>query len=64
MKLMDNLSLIEFPFLIKLYTKDLVLELCYSKYIINGNFGFWTIQSLNSKRTINEDFAFWTIEKS
>ncbi|KAF3649559.1 NADH-ubiquinone oxidoreductase chain 5 [Capsicum annuum] len=41
MMLMGNLSLIGFPFLIRFYCKDMILDLAYTKYTISGNFAFW-----------------------
>ncbi|KAI3926781.1 hypothetical protein MKW92_014143 [Papaver armeniacum] len=41
MMLMGSLSLIGFPFLTGFYSKDLILELAYTKYTISGNFVFW-----------------------
>ncbi|TYH01814.1 hypothetical protein ES288_A09G089600v1 [Gossypium darwinii] len=35
------LSLIGFPFLTRFYSKDVILELAYTKYTISGNFAFW-----------------------
>ena len=39
--LMGNLSLIGFPFPSRFYSKDVILELTYTKYTISGNFVFW-----------------------
>lgn len=39
--LMGNLSLIGFPFPTGFYSKDVILELAYTKYTISGNFAFW-----------------------
>jgi NADH-ubiquinone oxidoreductase chain 5 len=36
-----SLSLIGFPFCTGFYSKDVILELAYTKYIISGNFAFW-----------------------
>ncbi|KAF4360856.1 hypothetical protein G4B88_000711 [Cannabis sativa] len=41
MMLMGSLSLIGFPFLTRYYSKDVILELAYTKYTISGNFAFW-----------------------
>ena len=41
MMLMCNLSLVGFPFLIGFYSKDVILELAFTKYTISGNFAFW-----------------------
>ncbi|CAN6487201.1 unnamed protein product [Victoria cruziana] len=41
MMLMGSLSLIGSPFLTGFYSKDVILELSYTKYTINGNFAFW-----------------------
>ncbi|CAN6472072.1 unnamed protein product [Victoria cruziana] len=37
----DILSLIGSPFLTGFYSKDVILELAYTKYTISGNFAFW-----------------------
>ncbi|KAI3664420.1 hypothetical protein L1987_88389 [Smallanthus sonchifolius] len=36
-----SLSLIGFPFPTGFYSKDVILELAYTKYTISGNFAFW-----------------------
>ncbi|KAI3933162.1 hypothetical protein MKW92_000709 [Papaver armeniacum] len=41
MMLMGSLSLIGFPFLTGFFSKDVMLELAYTKYTISGNFAFW-----------------------
>ncbi|KAI3830438.1 hypothetical protein MKX03_018128 [Papaver bracteatum] len=41
MMLMGSLYLIGFPFLTEFYSKDVILDLAYTKYAISGNFTFW-----------------------
>jgi NADH-ubiquinone oxidoreductase chain 5 len=41
MMFIGSLSLIGFPFCTRFYSKDVILELAYTKYTINGNFAFW-----------------------
>jgi NADH-ubiquinone oxidoreductase chain 5 len=41
MMFIGNLSLIGFPFCTGFYSKDVILELAYTKYTISGNFAFW-----------------------
>nr|GFB38678.1 NADH dehydrogenase subunit 5, mitochondrial [Tanacetum cinerariifolium] len=41
MMFMGSLSLIGFPFPTGFYSKDVILELAYTKYTISGNFAFW-----------------------
>ena len=40
MMLIGSLSLIGFPFPTGFYSKDVILELAYTKYTISGNFAF------------------------
>jgi len=41
MMFISSLSLIGFPFCTGFYSKNVILELAYTKYIISGNFIFW-----------------------
>ncbi len=40
MMFIGSLSLIGFPFCTEFYSKDVILELIYTKYTISGNFAF------------------------
>ncbi|KAG6783683.1 hypothetical protein POTOM_009347 [Populus tomentosa] len=46
MMLMRSLSRIGFPFLTGFYSKDVILELAYTKYTISGNFDTWQLLKL------------------
>jgi len=41
MMFISNLSIMCFLFCIGFYSKDVILEFAYTKYVINGNFVFW-----------------------